>query len=227
MHDSSVCPIVNASCRAIRGLAAPIRYILHYKNISFEDRTYAVTQTDSGFDTSSWSSVKQELGLDFPNLPYYIDGSLKISQSDTIIRHLGRCHSLYGKSLEDQAHVDMLIDFGKDMSAGVTRMAYNKPQFDSLKADLVSKSAPAWLASLSKYLGTNDWLVGNSLTVADFVIYERLAVLHKLEASIFDAHSNLQQYLQRFEALPGVKEYLASADYKAQKCNNKMAAWEG
>ena len=31
-------------------------------------------------------------GLPLPNLPYYIDGDLKLTQSMAILRHLGRKH---------------------------------------------------------------------------------------------------------------------------------------
>ena len=37
---------------------------------------------------------KFKLGLDFPNLPYLIDGSHKITQSNAILCYLGRKHHM-------------------------------------------------------------------------------------------------------------------------------------
>jgi hypothetical protein len=67
-------------------------------------------------------------------LPYLIEGDLKLSQSDTIIRHVARSNNLLGTGSKQQAEVDMLIDFAKDMSAGCTRIVYN-PKVRSLWLD--------------------------------------------------------------------------------------------
>uniref|UniRef100_A0A8C2M9K0 glutathione transferase n=1 Tax=Cricetulus griseus TaxID=10029 RepID=A0A8C2M9K0_CRIGR len=43
---------------------------------------------------SQWLNEKFKLGLDFPNLPYLIDGSHKITQSNAILRYIARKHNL-------------------------------------------------------------------------------------------------------------------------------------
>jgi len=45
-----------------------------------------------------WFDEKFNLGLDFPNLPYFIDGDVKLTQSMTIIRHIGRQNDLLGNN---------------------------------------------------------------------------------------------------------------------------------
>ena len=44
------------------------------------------------------SQVKNSnsLQLDFPNLPYLIDGDVRIAQSSTILRYIGRQFDLLG-----------------------------------------------------------------------------------------------------------------------------------
>ena len=54
------------------------RHVLYYKGVDFEDKRY-----DMG--SQEWPSAKQTLGLDFPNLPYLIDGDLRISESKAVI----------------------------------------------------------------------------------------------------------------------------------------------
>ena len=56
----------------IRGLAQPIRYLLEYIEHPYEDVMYE--QGDApNFSIECWTSVKNNLGLDFPNMPYLID----------------------------------------------------------------------------------------------------------------------------------------------------------
>ena len=71
----------------IRGLGAPIRYILEYLKVPFNDVQYEQGEGPE-FDRSCWTDVKFTLGLDFPNLPYFIDGDLKITESQAIIRYV-------------------------------------------------------------------------------------------------------------------------------------------
>ena len=40
------------------------------------------------FNSDCWLSVREKLGLDFPNLPYLIDGDVKVSESMNIYLYL-------------------------------------------------------------------------------------------------------------------------------------------
>uniref|UniRef100_A0A8C5L044 glutathione transferase n=1 Tax=Jaculus jaculus TaxID=51337 RepID=A0A8C5L044_JACJA len=50
--------------------------------------------TAPDYDRSQWLNEKFKLGLDFPNLPYLIDGTHKITQSNAILRYIARKHNL-------------------------------------------------------------------------------------------------------------------------------------
>ena len=52
-------------------MCEPIRLLLAYTGTDYEDRRLV--------DRSEWASVKPTLGLDFPNLPYFIDGEAAFS----------------------------------------------------------------------------------------------------------------------------------------------------
>ena len=54
----------------IRGLAQPIRLLLAYLNIDFEDVCFQ--------DADSWFSKKFEMGLDFPNVSFVFNFVLKL-----------------------------------------------------------------------------------------------------------------------------------------------------
>ena len=47
--------------------------ILEYAGVEYNNVMYSCGPAPT-YDRSSWTNVKNTLGLDFPNLPYYIDG---------------------------------------------------------------------------------------------------------------------------------------------------------
>ena len=96
------------------------RMALHYAGVEYQDDAY-------GPDLS-WDEHKFKLGLDFPNLPYYIDDEVKLSQSGAILRHIGRKNGLYGKNASENATIDMLIETATDFKLGLAKIAYN-PDF--------------------------------------------------------------------------------------------------
>ena len=92
----------------------PSRMLLHYTETKYDDTVYQIGQPEWGEDKE-----KNPLDLDFPNLPYYVDGDVKITQSNAILRHLGRQHGLYGLDDNHASEIDMLLDTGRDIKMGL------------------------------------------------------------------------------------------------------------
>ena len=63
-------------------LAQPIRLLLEYTETKFEDKMMRCGPAPD-YDKTCWFGIKHSLGLDFPNLPYYLDGDIKITQGRT------------------------------------------------------------------------------------------------------------------------------------------------
>ena len=57
---------------------------------------------------SDWLDEKYALGLDFPNLPYLIDGDLRLSQTNAILLYLADKAGLSGRTPE-QAHTFFFV----------------------------------------------------------------------------------------------------------------------
>ncbi|KAH7976274.1 hypothetical protein HPB52_010443 [Rhipicephalus sanguineus] len=102
----------------IRGLAQPIRNMLVYQGVEFEDKRY-VFGPEPDFDGEEWLSEKSTLGLRFPNLPYYMDDDVKITQSLAILRYLARKHELAAKDEDETLELDMLEQQARDLSWGL------------------------------------------------------------------------------------------------------------
>ncbi|XP_067141058.1 glutathione S-transferase Mu 1-like [Centruroides vittatus] len=204
----------------IRGLAQPIRLLLAYTETEFEDKKYSYGPPPT-FDRSAWLNEKFTLGLDFPNLPYYIDGSVKLTQSSAIMHYLARKNKLDGATEEEKIRIDLAEQQLIDFRMAFVQLCYN-PNFETLKGDYL-KSLPDKLKLFSNFLGKNKWFAGNNLSHVDFIIYEMLAQ-HKLFApDCLKEFSNLDEFVTRFEDLPTIKKYMNSDRFLKWPLNGDMA----
>lgn len=193
----------------LRGLAEPIRYLLHYTGTEFEDKRYHFGPPPK-YDRSEWLEEKFSLELDFPNLPYYIDGDFKLTQSIAILRYLAKKHGLVVVNEDEVAKQDMVEQEACDLRTGLSRLSYGNFHQDK---DEYLKNLPNKLNAISKFLGSKEWLIGNKLTYVDFLMYESLEFHRLLAADCLDDYPNLKEYLKRIENLPGISKYMKSKNY--------------
>ncbi|KAB7496613.1 Glutathione S-transferase Mu 5 [Armadillidium nasatum] len=161
----------------VRGLVQYIKFLLEYTGEEYVDKLYEFGPAPD-YDRSQWLKEKFELGLEIPNvsllkyyflvqlkfqLPYYIDGDVKLTQSVAILRHIARKHNLLAKTDADILKADMLEYEAVDLRKGFASVAYN-PDFESLKGKYINKIAEPKLAQLSSVLGSNDWFLGSSVS---------------------------------------------------------------
>ena len=190
--------------------AEPIRLLLHYAGVEFEDKRYAF---DMKTRTSEWYDVKLKLGLDFPNLPYYIEGDLKLTQSLAILRHLARKHNLDGTNETEKNRIAMLEQQVTDMYAAMVRLMYrpNGPAVTDEEKDEYNKKLNVDLEQLDRFIGSSKFLIGENLSYVDFLLYEYMRNIHKVEFVIketVDKFTNLKRFETTIESLPQISEYL-------------------
>ncbi|KAB7505579.1 Glutathione S-transferase Mu 3 [Armadillidium nasatum] len=204
----------------IRGLAQPIRLLLEYTGTKFEDKYYKCGPAPD-FDKSCWFDNKFKLGLDFPNLPYFIDGDIKVTQSNAIMRYIARKHDLCGKTEKERVRVDILENQIMDIRNGLVQLSYD-PNFEKLKPKYL-EAMPGKLKLLSDFLGENKWFAGDNITFPDFIVYEILDHHRDLSPDILKDTPNLEKFMDRFEALEPIKKYMSSKKFLKSPINNKMA----
>ncbi|ELR19868.1 Glutathione Stransferase [Acanthamoeba castellanii str. Neff] len=210
----------------IRCLAEPIRFLLEYTGLPYEDRRYVQGHAPD-YSREHWFGVKNSLGLDFPNLPYLIDGDVKITQSNAILRHIARKANpaLLGKDLKEQAQIDMLIDVLVDFRNESVDMFYCDPnEFAEKKARFLNR-LPGSLKQFDAFLGDKKFLAGDEPTVPDFHFCEMLSEHVMMEPHCLQGFSHLQAYLARFRALPAIEAYMKTDRFRNTPVNNKVAAW--
>merc|ERR1711963_818949 len=209
----------------IRGLAQPIRLLLAHTETDFEDKLLSCGPAPD-YDKSCWFDNKYSLGLDFPNLPYYIDGDVKVTQSNAILRYIARKHDLLGKTEAERANVDMMLDNAMDFRNGVVRMCYN-PDYDNMIKEYQSSGrVKDLLDGYEKWMGNKKWFAGDNVTVADFPMYELLDQHRLMLPGCLDKYPKLTDFMTRFEALPKIKAYMASPKFMSRPVNNKVAKFK-
>ncbi|KAF2363241.1 Glutathione S-transferase C-terminal [Trinorchestia longiramus] len=204
----------------IRGLAQPIRLMLEYTGTKYEDKYYVCGEAPT-YDRSSWMDVKYTLDLDFPNLPYYIDGSVRLTESDAIVRYIARQHDLLGSTDDEKYRADMVASVLNDFRSAFVRLCYGS-DFETNKVAYL-KTLPTKLKLFSDFLGSRKWLAGENITFPDFVAYEMLDQHLIFEPNCLEEFPNLLAYHKNFESLEPIKAYLASSRCIKKRLNNRSA----
>ncbi|KAG8189861.1 hypothetical protein JTE90_023368 [Oedothorax gibbosus] len=189
----------------IRGLAEPIRYLLHHKNVEFTDKRY-------NFTSGEWPKDKFNLDLDFPNLPYLFDGDVKITQSTTILRYLAQKYGVDGKTQAEKLKVSMVEQQIVDLRWFMLMNAAFKENSEETRAS-VREKAPAMLKSFEKFLGDRKFLVGEGVTYVDFLLSDTFDFFRYYIPEICKKFQTLMAHQARIVGLPGIKEYLNSPTY--------------
>ena len=99
-------------------LGQPCRMLLHYTDTEYEDTVWEVTKREFWMQ----AKAKNDFDLDFPNLPYWVDGNIKLTQSTAIMRHLARKNGLYGLTDSHASEIDMLIDTSMDLKMSMIKL---------------------------------------------------------------------------------------------------------
>ncbi len=87
----------------IRGLAQNLRLLLSYTETPFQEVQYEFVSKEQWFEQD-----KKNLGFDFPNIPYLIDGDFKLTESAAIAKYIIKRSGktdLLGKTLQDEGKV--------------------------------------------------------------------------------------------------------------------------
>ncbi|XP_047582441.1 glutathione S-transferase Mu 1 [Lutra lutra] len=206
----------------IRGLAHAIRLLLEYTDSPYEEKKYTMGDAPD-YDRSQWLNEKFKLGLDFPNLPYLIDGAHKITQSNAILRYIARKHNLCGETEEEKIRMDILENEVMDNRIYFARICYN-PDFEKLKPGYL-EGLPDKMKLYSQFLGTRPWFAGEKLTYVDFLAYDLLDILRMFEPKCLDAFPNLKEFVARFEGLKKISAYMKSSRFLPGPLFLKLAVW--
>jgi glutathione S-transferase len=213
------------------GLVQSIRLILAFVGVDAVDVRIEAGDPQSGDYKRAYFAAKAEFLhqiLAIPNLPYYLDGEVSLTQSNTILRYLGNKHDLMG----EEPITDLVLEELSDMEVNIIALAYDKGADATIA--WYQSDVPSILVPWSKLLAGKDYLSGGDRpSIADFKLYSYLYKLRHIHSILGGPTTadkipgDLMAYMHRIEELPGIKEYIISPYYMKSPLYNPAARWRG
>ena len=120
---------------------------LAYAGEDYEDIVYNFGATEGADD--HWGSQKFNLKLAFPNLPWYRDDNVRLTQSNAIVRHIGRKYNLYGKDKSEASKIDMLIDTAADIQNAIVKIIFSPECVRAYRK--VTSNTPVYYSILNSF----------------------------------------------------------------------------
>jgi len=194
-------PAYKLSYFNVKALAEPIRFLLSYGGIEFEDHR---------FENDEWPQVK-------PTTPFgkspilEVDGK-KTHQSAAICRYLGKQLGLNGSNDWEALEIDAIVDTITDFRAQIALYHYEQDEAIKEKkfGPLKSETIPFYMSKFEEVVTKNDGhLVGGKLTWADFfyaAIVDYLSAMAKED--LVDKYPKLKALKEQVLALPAIKAWV-------------------
>lgn len=204
----------------LRARGSSLKYLLSYCKVDFEDVQY-----DTAPDGSSWFGVKNSLGLAFPNIPYLIDGDIKLTENIAIHQYIAQAYNpvLAGKSLKDRGRVYML-----GLNLNDTKVAMHTKSFEptSTKAT-IGEIGVGGIKPVVAFLGSKAFLIGDYPTWPDFYFLETIFMIKYMLGDgneLYKIYPTLEAYVKKMSELAGLKEFLNSSKFIKGPFSHPMAA---
>nr|QUF59401.1 glutathione S-transferase GSTS4-2 [Brachionus angularis] len=198
------------------------QYKLFYFNFRFRGEVIRllfaaanVPYEDVRFDPPNWPEYKKS--APFGTAPYLevTNGSKKIviSQSLSIARYLGRKFKLAGKSLEEQAIVEMygdqVTDVMNEFAKTVTEKDENKKKqiMQNVQNEVMPNNLKLFEARIAE--SRSGYLVPSGLTWADLYLFNLLEMLGDKKDQVLQMFPNIKKLDENIRANPRIAAYLA------------------
>lgn len=153
----------------MRGLAQPIRILLAYLKVDFTDVIYE--QGDApDYSLASWLDVKDSLGLQFPNLPYYVDGDVRLTGHLAIFKYIANRYDsrLLGESHEAMGEVEMMAHTLTELMKQASLPCY----IEGVDQDEFASNLLSSISAVANFLDSKSFLTGEQLTYPDYMLFE-------------------------------------------------------
>ncbi|KAK5640386.1 hypothetical protein RI129_011197 [Pyrocoelia pectoralis] len=184
-------PVYKLTYFPLRGLAEPIRFLLHYGNIEFEDFR---------IETENWPEIK-------PHMPF---GKIP---SIAITRYLAKKVKLVGANDLEDLEIDAIVDTINDLRGNIARYHYetNEAVKESSKKPLFEETIPYYLERMEAIVKKNNGhLAVGKLTWADFFFVGIVDTLNfMIKKNLIADCPNLQGLQKNVLNLPAIKEWVA------------------
>uniref|UniRef100_A0A8C9NJM0 glutathione transferase n=1 Tax=Serinus canaria TaxID=9135 RepID=A0A8C9NJM0_SERCA len=146
--------------------------------------------------------------IPFGKLPILeVDGVI-IHQSLAMARYLAREAGVAGQTPVEQALADAIVDTIDDFMTLFPWAEKNQDVRKKAFDDILTNKAPELLKDLDTFLGDKKWLVGNSVTWADFYWDVCSTTLLSCKPDLADKYPRLLALRERVQALPAIAAWI-------------------
>ena len=189
----------------MRALCEAPQMMLHYADIPYE---YKMVWDHYG---SSWAEVKKD--IIFNRLPILIINEDKyLWQSNTIIRYLSNLTNTKPSDEFQLAYCDAVFESTHEMFSPLNptiNMTFGE-KYNSNKKKLLEDILPNSLNNFEKLLqnSSGNFFIGNDPFYCDFNAYHHFSMCLILDKNIFSNFPNLKKFINNFEKLNNIKNYL-------------------
>ncbi|CAJ0956480.1 unnamed protein product, partial [Mesorhabditis belari] len=190
-----------------RGFGEPTRMLFKLAGEEFEDVR---------IESADWPNHKASMPMG--QMPVLEVNGVKIPQSSAIARYVARKFGFAGKTPEDMAWADALVDGFKDYYKEITDYYYTALGFLN-KGDAEELYKTVFLPARDKHFGMlNDrlkaqgtgFLVGDSVTWADLFWTDHMTTIEKLKPDAFTGFPEVVALKKRVDAIPQIKAWIES-----------------
>jgi len=185
----------------VTALAEPIRFLLSYLNIDFEDVR---------FEREQWPAIKPT--MPFGKVPVLeIDGKV-LNQSTAIARYLAKKAGLAGSDDWESLLIDIAVDNIHDLRQAIALYA-NDPNEESKAAKygpLVNETIPFYMDKFESMVGENNgYFVNGKLYWVDLFFVSILDYMNYMaKVDLLEGRPKLQALKEKVLAVPQIKAWV-------------------
>jgi len=185
----------------VTALAEPIRFLLSYLNIDFEDYR---------FERDQWPAIKPT--MPFGKVPVLeIDGKV-LNQSTAICRYLAKKAGLAGNDDWESLLIDIAIDNIHDLRQAIASYAYetNEESKAAKYGPLINETIPFYMDKFESIVDKNNgYFVNGKLSWADLFFVAILDYVNYMaKIDLLEGHPKLQALKEQVLAIPQIKTWV-------------------
>ncbi|XP_050440872.1 glutathione S-transferase-like [Adelges cooleyi] len=182
-------------------LGEPIRFLLSYLDIDFEDYR---------FEVESWPTIKPT--MPFGKAPILeVDGKV-LNQSAAISRYLAKKAGLAGNDDWESMLIDIAVDNIHDLRQALAGYFYdqNEESKNQKYVPLFKETVPYYMDKFEEIVAENKgYFVNGKLTWADLFFVGVLGYLnHMAKIDLLEGRPHLQGLKDTIENIPQIKLYI-------------------
>jgi len=209
---------------AIRGLAAPLRMMMFYKEKTFTNMAYGNDMKDTWFGGKKPELIQKNSCI---NLPYIIDGDNVVTQSNTCMLYLGG--KLGIDKPQNMVKNHTVLDQTMDLRNPLMNIVYpfgaikEKAGFAEGAGKHIDGDMTGTFTKLEGFC-VGPFMCGDEPQSGDFHLWEMLDQHKSIAETIgkepfFDKFPKLAALYAAMKAIPTIEKYLAS-DFHAKYWQN-------